>query len=133
MINTMPLLTMTTALWCVLIAALMPFLFTAIAKFSGPRYNNYKPREFLEKLDGMQKRSYWAQLNSFEVFPIFAVAVVVALLTGAESAYVDQLAVIFIVSRLLYGAAYLLNWAAIRSLLWMVGIVCSVMIFTAAP
>ncbi len=39
---------MTLAYWCVLAAALMPFLFTGIAKFSGGRYNNYSPREFLE-------------------------------------------------------------------------------------
>ena len=129
----MPTLTMTTALWCVFISAFLPFLFTFIAKFSGARYNNYKPREFLSNLDGFRQRANWAQMNSFEIYPIFAIAVIVGLLTGGDSAKIDQLATIFIVSRVLYGLAYLANWAVIRSLLWMVGIVCSVMIFTAGP
>lgn len=124
---------MTTALWCVLVSALMPFLFTFIAKFSGARYNNYKPREFLNNLDGFRQRANWTQMNSFEIYPIFAISVIVGLLTGGDSAKIDQLAMIFIGSRLLYGAAYLMNWAVVRSLLWMVGIVCSILIFTAAP
>ena len=124
---------MTTALWCVLISAFMPFLFTFIAKFSGKRYNNYEPRKFLGKLDGFRQRANWAQMNSFEIYPIFAIAVIVGLLTGGDSDKIDQLAMIFVASRVLYGAAYIVNWAAIRSILWMVGIVCSVMIFTAAP
>lgn len=122
---------MTTAFWCVVIAAFMPFIFTGTAKFTGGRYNNHTPRDYLEKLDGFRKRAHWAQLNSFEIFPIFAFAVVIAHLTGGEQSYVDQLAMIFIVSRILYGVAYLADKALIRTLLWSVGILCSLLLFTA--
>ena len=122
---------MTLAYWCVLAAALMPFLFTGIAKFSGGRYNNYSPREFLEKQEGFRKRAHWAQLNSFEAFPMFAAAVIMAHLTGAEQDYINTLAIAFIGIRIVYGAMYLANLAALRTLVWSAGLACVIALFAA--
>ena len=122
---------MTLAYWCVLAAALMPFLFTGIAKFSGGRYNNYSPREFLEKQEGFRKRAHWAQLNSFEAFPMFAAAVIIAHLTGAEQDYINTLAITFIGIRIVYGAMYLANLAALRTLVWSAGLACVIALFAA--
>ncbi|TPD54639.1 MAG: hypothetical protein C9355_07350 [Thalassolituus maritimus] len=122
---------MTLAYWCVLAAALMPFLFTGIAKFSGGRYNNYSPREFLEKQEGFRKRAHWAQLNSFEAFPMFATAVIIAHLTGAEQDYINTLAIAFIGIRIVYGAMYLANLAALRTLVWAAGLACVIALFAA--
>ncbi len=122
---------MTLAYWCVLAAALMPFLFTGIAKFSGGRYNNYSPREFLEKQEGFRKRAHWAQLNSFEAFPMFATAVIIAHLTGAEQDYINTLAIAFIGIRIVYGAMYLANLAALRTLVWSAGLACVIALFAA--
>ncbi|MAE33680.1 MAG: hypothetical protein CMH97_00205 [Oceanospirillaceae bacterium] len=122
---------MTLAYWCVLAAALMPFLFTGIAKFSGGRYNNYSPREFLEKQEGFRKRAHWAQLNSFEAFPMFAAAVIIAHLTGAEQDYINTLAIAFIGIRIVYGAMYLANLAALRTLVWSAGLACVIALFAA--
>lgn len=120
------------ALWCVLAAALMPYVFTFIAKFSGGRYNNYEPRKFLAKLEGFRQRSNAAQMNSFEIFPFFAVAVLVALLSGGDTTEIDQLALIFIGSRVVYGICYIANLAILRSLVWFVGMTINVMLFTIA-
>ena len=122
---------MTLAYWCVLAAALMPFLFTGIAKVSGGRYNNYSPREFLEKQEGFRKRAHWAQLNSFEAFPMFAAAVIIAHLTGAEQDYINTLAIAFIGIRIVYGAMYLANLAALRTLVWTAGLACVIALFAA--
>ena len=122
---------MTLAYWCVLAAALMPFLFTGIAKFSGGRYNNYSPREFLEKQEGFRKRAHWAQLNSFEAFPMFAAAVIIAHLTGAEQDYINTLAIAFIGIRIAYGVMYLANLAALRTLVWTAGLACVIALFAA--
>ncbi len=122
---------MTLAYWCVLAAALMPFLFTGIAKFSGGRYNNYSPREFLEKQEGFRKRAHWAQLNSFEAFPMFAAAVIIAHLTGAEQDYINTLAIAFIGIRIVYGVMYLANLAALRTLVWSAGLACVIALFAA--
>ena len=116
---------MTVAFWCVLIAIFLPYLCTGVAKFSGGKFGprqNHDPRAFLETLDGVAKRAHNAQLNSFEVTPAFATAVIVAHLAGtAELVTINVLAVLFITSRLLYIICYLADWAMLRSLVWFVG------------
>lgn len=118
---------MTVAFWCVLIAIFLPYLCTGVAKFSGGKFrpqHNHDPRAFLETLEGLAKRAHNAQLNSFEVTPAFAAAVIIAHLAGtAELVTINVLAVLFITSRLLYIICYLADWAMLRSLVWLVGVV----------
>ncbi|MEO6172442.1 MAG: MAPEG family protein, partial [Arenimonas sp.] len=109
---------MTTALYCVLAAGLMPFIWTGVAKATGPRYNNWNVRLWQSKLEGAAQRAHAAHLNSFEAFPLFAVAVIVAQMNGADQPRVDLLALSFIGLRVLYGILYLANKAAFRSLTW---------------
>jgi uncharacterized MAPEG superfamily protein len=120
---------MTTAYWCVLAAGLLPYLFTGIAKSSRGGYDNRAPREFLTTLEGWGKRANWAQANSFEAFPLFAAAVLVAHARGADQATVDLLALGFIAARLVYGSFYIFDLAALRSLAWTAGIGCAVALF----
>ncbi|MDR3388543.1 MAG: MAPEG family protein [Rudaea sp.] len=116
--------------WCVLIAALLPLLFTAIAKTIGRRrFNNYSPREFQAQLTGVAQRAHWAHLNSLEAFPPFAAAVLVAQQVGAAQGKIDTLALVFIVVRLGYGACYLADLAILRSIVWAVGLACTVALF----
>ena len=124
---------MTTALYCVLAAGLMPFIWTGVAKATGPRYNNWNVRLWQSKLEGAAQRAHAAHLNSFEAFPLFAVAVIVAQMNGADQARVDLLALSFIGLRVLYGILYLANKATLRSLIWTAALVCTVMIFVAGP
>ena len=116
---------MTTAFWCVLIAIFLPYLCTSIAKFSGGKFGpqqNHDPRAFLDGLEGVAKRAHSAQLNSFEVTPAFAAAVIIAHLVGtAPQVTINVLAVLFITSRLLYIICYLADWAMLRSLVWFIG------------
>ena len=87
----------------------------------GPR-QNHDPRAFLDTLDGFAKRAHSAQLNSFEVTPAFAAAVIVAHLAGTASLVtINVLAVLFITSRLLYIICYLADWAILRSIVWFIG------------
>ena len=117
---------MTVAFWCVLIALLLPFVCTSIAKFSSGRFSlrqNHDPRAFLEKLEGLPRRAHAAQLNSFEAIPAFIAAVVIADIVGnAEQVTQDVLAVLYITSRLLYIICYLADWAALRSVVWFAGV-----------
>ncbi|MBK5303246.1 MULTISPECIES: MAPEG family protein [Gammaproteobacteria] len=116
---------MTVALWCVLIAICLPYLCTGVAKFSGGKFGlkqNHDPRAFLDSLEGVARRAHSAQLNSFEVTPAFAAAVIVAHLAGnADLVTINVLAVLFITSRLLYIICYLADWAILRSLVWAIG------------
>ncbi|MBX6421237.1 MAG: MAPEG family protein [Nevskia sp.] len=124
---------MTTAFWCVLIAALLPYLGTIAAKAGGrmPVKDNARPREWLEQLQGWPKRAHWYQLNSFEAFPAFAAAVIVATLAHVPQGRIDQLAVAFVVLRLVHFVCYLADWATLRSLVWFGGIACVVWLFVA--
>jgi len=115
---------MTVALWCILIAIFLPYVCTGIAKASGGfrLSDNHDPRDFLESLNGLARRAHAAQLNSFEVTPAFAAAVIVAHLVGnAELVTINVLSVLFITSRLLYIIFYLADLAILRSLMWFVG------------
>jgi uncharacterized MAPEG superfamily protein len=120
---------MTTAYWCVLIAAFLPILFTGIAKATGRGYNNNAPRAFQEKLNGYRQRAHWAHLNSFEAFPPFAAAVIIAHQLQFMQARIDQLAIAFIVLRLIYGALYLADQAMLRSVAWTGAVACWVAMF----
>jgi uncharacterized MAPEG superfamily protein len=123
---------MTVAMWCVLAAGLMPYLFTAIAKGSGERYNNRDPRSWQSKLSGLPARAHAAHLNSFEAFPFFAAGVIVAQMAQAPQERVDGFALAFIALRLGYGVCYLANWALPRSLIWLLAFGCVVALFFTA-
>ena len=113
---------MTIAYWCVLIAALLPYLWTGLAKISKPHFNNNEPRIFLDKLEGWGQRANWAQQNSFEAFPVFAVAVIIANQIGSINPNtLDNLAITFIIARIFYGIFYLTNQATLRSIVWSIG------------
>lgn len=122
---------MTIAFWCVLAAAFLPYAFTSYAKFTGPGFNNYRPRDFLEKLEGKRKRAHWVQLNSFESFPMFAAAVIVAHLTGVSRDLADGLAVAYLASRVLYGVFYIADKAPLRSAVWFASMACIAGLFIA--
>ena len=116
---------MTVALWCILIAIFLPYLCTVVAKISGGYRldDNHDPRDFLDSLEGLGRRANAAQLNSFEIFPAFAAAVIVAHLAGTASLVtINVLSVLFITSRLLYIICYLADWHILRSLVWFVGL-----------
>jgi uncharacterized MAPEG superfamily protein len=121
---------MTTAYWCVLAAALLPYAATLTAK-GGARFDNHQPRAWLAAQTGWRARAHAAQLNGFEAFPLFAVAVVVATLTHAPQARVDLLALVFVGARVLYLIAYLADQALLRSIVWFAGIASAVAIFVA--
>jgi uncharacterized MAPEG superfamily protein len=119
---------MKTALICVLIAGLMPYLWTTVAKIVGPRYDNRNVREWQGRLSGLAQRAHAAHLNSFEAFPFFAAAVLAAMITGADAQRVAQLSIAFVVARVLYGVVYIANFPRTRSLVWFSGLACVVAI-----
>jgi uncharacterized MAPEG superfamily protein len=115
---------MRTALICVLIAGLMPYLWTAVAKVLGPRYDNRNVREWQSRLSGVAQRAHAAHLNSFEAFPFFAAAVLAAIAARADMQRVAMLSIAFVIARVVYGLVYLWDVAALRSLVWFVGLAC---------
>lgn len=124
---------MTIAYWCVLVALLLPYLATIWAKTSAGNFtaqDNHDPRAFLAGVQGVAKRAHNAQQNGFEVTPAFAAAVIIAHLAGgAEQGLLDQLAIAFVLSRVLYTLCYIADWALLRSVVWFVGMALIVSFF----
>lgn len=122
---------MAISYWCIILAALLPYVFIIIAKSKkGYLSQNNAPRVFLANLSGFRQRAHWASQNSFEAFPIFAAAVLSAHLIGHINIdTLNLLSTLFIVFRVIYGIFYLLNLATLRSLAWMVAVIMNLMIF----
>ena len=120
---------MTIAYWCVLVAALLPYVATGVAKVGGERFSNRYPRRWLEQQQGFRARAHAAQGNSFEAFPLFAVAVIVAHLTAAPQERIDVLAVLFVLARIAYLVCYVADWHWARSVVWLVGLLAALTIF----
>lgn len=114
---------MALAYWCILIAALLPYLWVGIAKASGERYDNRNPRAWQARQDNPRsQRANAAQLNAFEAFAPFAASVLMAQAAGVDAARIGQLAVAFVALRVLHGLFYVFGIAALRSLAWAGGI-----------
>jgi len=123
---------MTLAYWCVLIAAIMPYVFAGISKVGLSEFDNRNPRDFLDTLDGYRRRAHWAQLNSHEALPPFVAAVIIAHLAGAVQDTINLLAGLFILARVLYGYCYITDRSTARSMAWLLGLGCVIGLFVAA-
>ncbi|MEE4639596.1 MAG: MAPEG family protein [Wenzhouxiangella sp.] len=123
---------MTIAYWCVVVAAIFPYLMIGVAKIGVRGFDNRRPREWYEKTTGFRRRAVWAQQNSFEIFPLFAAAVIIAQLAGTDQATVDGLAIAFVASRLAYAISYLADLHLLRSLVWTAGFACCIALFVVA-
>ena len=119
---------MTVLIWCLFVAALLPFIAkipVAIAMNKLNGYDNAHPREQQKKLTGFGARALAAHQNAFESLIIFSAAIAIALATQNTSALIIQLAVVHVIARILYNTLYLFNIGALRSLVWAVALGCS--------
>ena len=124
---------MSIAYWCILIAAVLPFVWVGVAKSGAPGYNNKDPRGWVAKQDAFRVRNaYNAHLNAFEAFPTFAAAVLMAQFAGVDPGHANLLAMAFIGFRILHGVFYIAAKAAIRSVVWMGGFACTVALMVLA-
>jgi uncharacterized MAPEG superfamily protein len=116
---------MNVAYWCILVAALLPYVWVVIAKRSGQRYDNRDPRGWLARQDEPRvQRANAAQLNAFEAFAPFAASVLMAQLAGVDPHRVTWLALAFVAFRILHGILYIAGRHYWRSLAWFAGFAC---------
>lgn len=125
---------MSTAYWCILAAALLPYLLSFVAKASGKGYNNRNPRAWVTKQpeNYRMQRAHAAHLNAFEAFAPFAAAVLMAQAAGVDPGLVTKLSLAFVGLRVLHAGFYLGDLPPLRSLSWLGGFVCVVWLMVAA-
>lgn len=118
---------MSIAYWCILFAAILPYLTVGVAKARSP-YDNANPRA-PDTYKGVALRAHGAHQNGFEAFAFFAIAVIVAS-AKASVPLLDVLALSWVALRIAYIGAYLGNRPTLRSCVWGVGFLVAIAIFT---
>lgn len=113
---------MTWGLWSIFFAGLLPYIATAFAKWGFQQFDNNNPRQWLSQQTGFRARANAAQANSFESFPFYAAAILVATYTKAPQEDISLLAIIYLLARFLYIICYVIDKATLRSVCWLVGI-----------
>ena len=132
---TMQMARFTIAYWCVLLAAVLPYVCATLAKSGGfgrPRsqggYDNNDPRGWLARQSDWHARANAAQANSFEALPFFIGAVIIAHQLGAPQTTLDILAVLFVTLRIIYIAMYIAGLPTVRTAVWTAALVANVAI-----
>jgi uncharacterized MAPEG superfamily protein len=129
---------MTIAYWCVLAAIFLPYACFGIARNRGRGSDgrrlrdNHRPRDFPNQLEGLAKRAWDAQLNSFESLPGFVAAVIIAHFVHAPQNQIDALAVAWVLARIAYVAFYLTDKALLRSTAQFISLACVLGFFVVA-
>jgi uncharacterized MAPEG superfamily protein len=116
---------MTIAIWCILIAATLPYVAFGLVKGLDPE----QPRFHVGDLQGQSMRAYGAHLNGLETFSWFAAAVIVSHMIGGPSRIADILAVVYIVLRVGHMAAYVAGRQPVRTTLFAVAQFVALAIF----
>lgn len=122
---------MSIPFWCVFVSALLIFVArvpVARAMKAQGGYDNHLPRSQQAQLTGLGARAVAAHQNSFEAFMLFAAGVLMAHTTQTQGFLIDTLAIIFVVARILYLPLYWYDVAGQRSLVWAIGLICSLLL-----
>jgi uncharacterized MAPEG superfamily protein len=127
---------MVTAYACVVVAFLLNMLSKAPVAVAMSRqpggYDNHTPRDQQAALGGWGRRALSAHLNSFEAFPGFAIAVLLAASAGADPVWTGRLAVTFVVARIAYVVLYIADRHVLRSTVWTLGFATTLAIYVLA-
>lgn len=112
---------------CAFIAVLLPYLAKAplaVAMNKESKYDNNYPRDQQARLTGFGARALAAHQNSFESLIAFSVALAIVLATNNTSITVQILAITYLVARVAYCIMYYINLDKLRSLMWLIGLLC---------
>ncbi|HBH33392.1 MAPEG family protein [Psychrobacter sanguinis] len=123
--------TANVAIWSMMIASVLPLLFAILAKVLGGFgvADNSHPRDVVAKYTGRAARANAAQQNSYESLPIFLASVIVAMLFFVPQVVINYLAVMYVMLRVIYGIAYIVNLPTLRSIIWTLSMACCFMLF----
>ena len=119
------------AIYAMIAASVLPLLTSALAKIIG-RFqlkDNANPRAFQQSLTGVAARVNAAQMNAYETLPVFLAAVLTAEYMVVQQHVINQLATAYVVLRVVYVLAYMINMSLLRSIIWTLSFACSMLLF----
>jgi len=123
----------TTPLWCLVIVALLPYPLAFLGGYFKTRQfgtiDNKHPRQQTLELEGAGARAAAAQANAWEALAFFTAVVGVLSFASPEAARgatAANLSLGFLATRVLHPIFYLANLDILRSIVFLVGIVCAI-------
>jgi uncharacterized MAPEG superfamily protein len=115
----------------------VPYVAVMIAKrMSAEGNDNHNPRDQAKTLEGWAKRAYAAHQNTFEVLPPFLLVGLICTIVHADPTWTFRIALAWIVVRLLYPLAYVMDASLVRSVLFESGnalVITNVVLAAMAP
>ena len=124
---------MTLPLWALIGAVLLPYIIAGITSVYRIRQfgsvDNNHPRVQAAKLEGIGARAVGAQANAWEALTVFAPAVILAHIAGADARMSAIAAGIFLAARVLHLIVYLNDMATVRTLCFVVGLGSSLWLY----
>jgi uncharacterized MAPEG superfamily protein len=109
----------------------IPRFFVARGQARQPEgYDNAHPRAQQAKLTGLAARAQGAHNNGFEAFAPFAAGVLACKVSGVDSDEIALFSIGFVVLRAIYLVLYLKNVSTLRSVVWCVAFLLSLVLLT---
>ena len=121
---------MTTPLWCLVAVLIFPYALAGVggvlrAKQLGS-LDNHHPRLQAQELRGIAARAYAAQQNAWEAVSFFGFAVVINHLAGGAPGPSATAALVYVAARVGHAAAYLANQPVLRTVVFLVSLICGI-------
>ena len=127
---------MTTPFWCLLVVIVIPYVLSGVGGYYKARQfgtlDSKYPRAQSAKAEGVAARAVAAQANAWEAVPVFASAVLVAHLGGADPGRSAMLSLLYLAARGLHAVCYLGNWDMARSGVFLVSLGLAIALFVQA-
>ena len=127
---------MTITLWSLFLGAFLPYIWFGIAtplrKAEFGHADNDLPRLQEAKQTGRGARAMGAHANAFEALAVWAPAVLAAHATNPASTVAPKLAVAWMVVRIVHGIVYISGVAGVRSAMFGIGLICTVLMYLVA-
>lgn len=127
---------MTIPFWCLLIVVFIPYVLAGVSGYHKTKQLGSvdigMPRLQNSKLEGAGHRAIAAQENTWEAVSLFAVAVFMAHLAGADAAASANAAMLFTAARIAYPIIYLADINPLRTIVFTIGLGAAIWLFVLA-
>ena len=124
---------MTIPFWTILFVIMMPNLIAGIGDYlkvkEFGRFDNNDPRGQSAASSGIASRSWSAQSNAWEAAIFYVPSVLVAHLAGVSAEAMTMTCLVYCAARVAHLVFYLSDLATLRSLSFVVGLVCCLRLF----
>lgn len=119
---------MNALLWCLVVIIFLPFVLAMVSGACRRREfgkaDNHLPRVQQQQMTGVGARMMGAQQNAWEALMMFAPVVMITQFAGVDPVKAGITGLVFVVVRLLHALFYFADLDLLRSLSFVVGIIC---------